>query len=140
MTFSTKKNSVPVENLVWLERWFVIHFMIDVAVGLPLLIAPQLVLNLIGFETAKSWMARIIAAALMGIGVESWLGRKASKEGYFGMLRLKIIWSGAVVMGLVMSLLSGEIDLLRGGIMMGIFMAFNLVWVYWLLKLRKGKS
>ena len=113
-----------------------VHFILDVFVAIPLLIAPGYVLSLVGLEWGNVVLARIIAAALMGIGIESYLGRYADKQGYLGMLRLKIIWSGTVMFGLVMSLLSKETDWASVRLLMGVFGFFNIVWVYWYIKLR----
>lgn len=119
-----------------LRKWFVLHFIIDVFVAIPLLIAPGYVLSLVGLEWGSVVLARIIAAALMGIGIESYLGRNADKKGYLGMLRLKIIWSGTVILGLVMSLLNKEVDWISVRLLMGVFGFFNIVWVYWYIKLK----
>ena len=83
-------------------------------------------------------MARLVAAALLGIGIESFLGRNAGLEAYAGMLNLKIIWSFVAVVGLVISLIQEE----HGGPPAGwmivlIFLGFNVLWIYWRRKLSK---
>ena len=115
-----------------------LHFVLDVLVAVPLFVRPNLFLSMVGLEESNVLLARIIAAALMGIGVESLLGRNAGRESYVGMLRMKIIWSGMVVLGFVVSLIGGQIAWSTVvGLVMGVFIFFNLVWVYWLLKLKK---
>ena len=49
--------------------------------------------------------ALVSAAALFGIGIESYLGRNAGVEAFTGMLNLKIIWSLSAVVGIALSLL-----------------------------------
>ena len=117
-----------------------IHFFVDILVAVPLFFTPKLVLSLVGFENHNVVLARIIAAALMGIGIESFLGRKASKESFLGMLRLKIIWSSFAILGLLISLLNREIYLITGGLLVGTFIIFNFVWFYWFFKLKNSFS
>ena len=88
-----------------LRRWFVIHFMVDMIFATPLMLAPVFILKLFGWETVDPIMTRLVAAALFGIGIESFLGRNAGLEAYEGMLNLKIIWSLGAVVGLLISLI-----------------------------------
>ena len=126
------------DRFVWLRRWFVVHFLADVLVAIPLFLNPRLVLGLLGIGDVSVVLARMVAAALMGIGVESWLGRKANRESYLGMLRLKIIWSGVAIVGLGLGVASGEMSGWGGVGLVGIFLFFNLLWIYWFLKLSRS--
>ena len=125
-------------RFVWLRRWFVIHFLLDVLVAIPLFIKPGLVLELIGIGDVSVVLARIVAAALMGIGVESFLGRKANREGYLGMLRLKIVWSSMAILGLGLGVASGEMSWWSGVGLIGVFLFFNLLWIYWFSELLRN--
>jgi hypothetical protein len=115
-----------------LRAWFVIHFVADVIVAVPLMLWPEATLGLFGWQTIDPIATRVVAAALFGIGIESYLGRDAGIEAYQGMLNLKIIWSLAVILGGGYSLLQGA----QGGPpagwgLVGVFAFFNIVWVYW---------
>ncbi len=77
-----------------LRSWFVLHFAVDMIVAVPLFFAPREVLALFGWIAIDPLATRLAAAALMGIGLESLLGRKAGREAFKGMLQLKVIWSG----------------------------------------------
>ncbi len=118
-----------------LRRWFVIHFVTDMGFATPMMIAPVKLLTLFGWETIDPFMTRLAAAALFGIGIESYLGRNASAESYRNMLNLKIIWSLGAVAGAVWTLIQypGSPPMLWGVLV--IFGGFNLVWVYWRNKL-----
>jgi hypothetical protein len=118
-----------------LRNWFVIHFILDVMFGIPLILAPVPILSLVGWSTIDPIMARLVGAALMGIGIESLLGRKADTQAYQGMLNLKIIWSGAAIIGFVLSILTGYQP---WGIwfLLVIFAVFNVIWVYYRRQLR----
>ena len=120
-----------------LRTWFVIHCILDVAFAIPMLVAPVAFLSLFGWTMVDPFMTRLVAAALMGIGLESYLGRNAGVEAYQGMLNLKIIWSAFAILGLVVSVLT------FGGpwmvwLIIAIFVGFNILWVYYRRQLRQG--
>ena len=119
-----------------LRNWFVIHFILDVLFGVPLILAPVKFLSFFGWSTIDPITARLVGAALMGIGIESFLGRNADTQAYQGMLNLKIIWSGAAIIGFVLSILTGYRP---WGIwlLLVIFAAFYVIWIYYRLQLRK---
>jgi NADH:ubiquinone oxidoreductase subunit K len=112
--------------------WFVIHFVIDCITAIPLFIVPVLFLTWLGWVDVDPVAARLVAAALFGIGIESLLGRKSSLNSLITMLNLKIIWSAAAVAGLGISL----IEKAHGNppavwAVFIIFIAFHAVWVFW---------
>lgn len=117
-----------------LRTWFVIHFITDLLFGIPLLIAPVFTLTLLGWMTVDPFMRRLVGAALLGIGVESYLGRNASIETYRAMLNLKIIWSGCAILALLASMFGGAPSI--GWLVLGIFLLFNFVWVHYRVRLR----
>ena len=77
----------------WLKRFFVLHFIIDISIAIPLFIAPIFFLENLGWQEIDPVAARLVASALFGIGIESYLGRNSSGETMVNMLNLKIIWS-----------------------------------------------
>ncbi|RLF66447.1 MAG: hypothetical protein DRN57_07135 [Thermoplasmata archaeon] len=90
-----------------LSVWFVIHFMIDMFVAVPLFFFPERSLELLGWETIDPLLTRVAAAAFFAIEIESLIGRRASLDGFGNMLNLKLIWSLAAVIGIGWALLSG---------------------------------
>lgn len=117
-----------------LRIWFVIHFFVDILFGIPLLIAPVFFLTILGWETIDPFMSRLVGAALLGIGVESLLGRNASVETYRAMLNLKIIWSGCAVLAIFLSMFGGTP--IFGWIVFCIFVLFNFVWIHYRIRLQ----
>ena len=120
-----------------LRNWFLLHFFVDVLFAIPLMIAPKGLLHLFGWQTVDVITARVVAAALFGIGIESYLGQQSDRQSYIGMLNLKIVWSLAVVLGVSASLVNGA----QGGpvfawVLVGVFAAFNFLWLYWRWRLR----
>jgi hypothetical protein len=120
-----------------LKTWFVIHFVADMLFGLPLLFFPQLLLPLLGWTTYDPLTSRLVGAALMGIGLESLLGRNASAETFRAMLNLKIIWASSAIFAIAAALFEGAPAMAWA--FLGIFVVFWGVWVYYRLKLRESK-
>jgi hypothetical protein len=121
-----------------LRKAFVIHFWADWIFAAPLMLMPNKFLGLMGWEQVDPFTARIVAAALIGIGTESLLGRNGSVDHYRGMLRLKIIWSSAAIGGIAwtMAEIRGMIPIMAWAIL-GIFVLFNALWVFWWRRLKK---
>ena len=115
-----------------LRFWFTVHFAADTAIAIPLMIFPTSFLTFLGWQTVDPVSARLVAAALFGIGIESLLGRNAETESFETMLNLKIIWSIAAIAGFIINLATN----VQGNppavwAFLGIFTAFNLLWIYW---------
>jgi hypothetical protein len=110
-----------------LRRWFIAHFIADLLVALPLFLVPETLLGLLDWQCVDAIAARLVAAALFAIGIQSWLGRNAGPEEYRGMLNLKIIWSGFATVGLLWTAVSG--GPWSVWVLLAIFLAFNLVWL-----------
>lgn len=127
------KNPVPKA----LRNWFFVHFLVDVIFAIPLLIAPVFFLNRLGWQVVDPVTARLVAAALFGIGIESLLSYRSDISNYQGMLNLKIIWSLGAITGLTISLAQGD----QGRpiilwLLLFVFIVFNILWVFWKIKLR----
>jgi len=127
-------NGTPIPSS--LKNWFVAHCVIDLAFALPLMFFPKTFLELLGWPYFDPLTCRIVAAALIGIGLESYWSRNAPIESYRGMLRLKIIWSLAATVGILIAMFSIEEHPFIGWLLALVFAAFNLLWVFWWMKLR----
>ncbi|MDQ6692206.1 MAG: hypothetical protein M3Z13_05505 [Candidatus Dormibacteraeota bacterium] len=112
-----------------LRRWFIVHFVIDWLTGLPLLAFPAPVLGFLGWHPIDPTATRLFAAALLGIGGQSFIGRNAGVGEYRAMLNLKLIWSGAACVGLAVSLLEGAPWL--AAVALAVFLAFFALWAYY---------
>ena len=129
-----KTDSVP----NGLRTRFVIHFAADVLFGVPLLFFPHLLLQFIGWQTYDPITARLVGAALMGIGIESLLGRNASVETFRAMLNLKVIWASSALIAIGIGIAEGAA--LSAWLFLAIFFVFWCVWVYYRMSLRTTKS
>lgn len=121
-----EKISVPTS----LKVWFIIHFFADILAAIPLFIYPDFLL-LLGWKVVDPFAIRLVAAALFGIGIESFLGRNAYADTYKNMLNLKIIWSATAFLGLLFSVL--QINEIPWGafVFLAVFFVFHIIWVYW---------
>lgn len=117
-----------------LRTWFVIHFLLDFLFAVPLILTPTPFLSFLGWTSIDPLATRLVGAALMGIGVESYLGRNAGVEVYKGMLNLKIIWSGSATFGLLLTMLSAGSPWM-GWVLVAIFAPFCALWSYYRLRL-----
>lgn len=121
-----------------LRTWFVVHFVADILFAIPLLVAPVAFLQAFGWQAVDPISARLVGAALVGIGVESLLGRNKSAEAYLTMLRLKILWSGTATLGILVSMLQGAPTM--GWAFFAIFAVFNGIWTYWFVRVRRAAT
>jgi hypothetical protein len=117
-----------------LKRWFVVHFVADLCVAVPLFLAPRALLGWLGWPAVDPLASRLVAAALFGIGVQSWLGRNGGSEEFRAMLSLKVIWSGFASLGILWSMLEGGPA--AGWLFLAIFVGFNGVWSFYRWRLR----
>ncbi len=121
-----------------LKNWFVVHFIADIIFAIPLFIAPVFFLELLGWKTIDPITTRMVAAALFGIGIESLLSRNAVIESFKTMLSLKVIWSLSACIGISIGLANGYFGNIASGILfLGIFVSFNILWSYWLIRVNK---
>jgi hypothetical protein len=90
-----------------LRTWFIVQFAADIAFALPLFLAPQWTLTLLGWRAVDPIATRLVAAALSGIGIQSLLGRGEDAATFRAFLNLKIIWSATATIGIVWSQLEG---------------------------------
>lgn len=116
-----------------LRRWFVVHFIADLAFAVPLMLAPSWTLGLLGWGCVDSTSARLIAAALFAIGTESLLMRNASVDRFRTMLRLKCLWSGAALAALALSIAEGAPVFVW--VILVIFGAFGALWQFYRVQL-----
>ena len=122
----------------WLRTWFIIHFYADIIFAIPLFLFPEYILRLAGWQSIDPIAARGVAAALFGIGIESYLCRNSGIETYKNLLNLKIIWSLTASIGLLIALIQNVYDRpIMLWVVFFIFILFHYLWVYWRMKLRK---
>ncbi len=117
-----------------LRFWFIVHFWADIVFAVPLLLVPVQMLTAFGWTVVDPLSARLVGAALIGIGVESLLGRNASLDSFRTMLRLKVLWSLSCNFGIALTIWQGAPA--AAWLFQGIFVFFSSLWIYWAVRLR----
>ncbi len=117
-----------------LRRWFVLHFAVDVLFGAPLLLIPEILMPLFGWEVVDPITSRLVGAALLGIGIESLLGRNADLAVFKEMLNLKVVWGSSATLGIILGIIKGAP--ISAWLFLAIFTLFTAVWMYYRVKFR----
>ena len=116
-----------------LKKWFIAHFIIDMIFGIPLLLFPGKILGLFGFSGVETFTARLVGAALIGIGGVSFFARHEKPASYKSLLLLKILWSGAAIVAIILSIIEGAPW--GAWLILIIFVIFAFIWNYYRVKL-----
>jgi hypothetical protein len=120
---------------ITLRRWFVAHFVVDFLIGLPLLLAPALLLRPLGWTTVDGATSRLVGAALLAIGAQSYFHRDAGLEVFKAMLDLKLVWSFAAIVGLLISIGQGAPPAVWA--FLSLFIAFFGVWTHYRIRFKQ---
>ena len=118
-----------------LRTWFVIHFFADILFALPLIIAPTWTLGLFGWTIIDPVATHLVGAALFGIGTMSFIARNAGKETYKHMLTLKMLWSGAAIVGFAISLYQDAPS--TTWLFLLVFVFFFVLWTHYRVRLAR---
>jgi hypothetical protein len=118
-----------------LRTWFVVHAFVDLVCGIPLLLFPEALLPRLGWTVVDPVTTRLVAAALIAIGAQSWRGRNDGVESYRAMLSLKVIWSAMAIVGLTIAIGRGAPPL--AFLFLSIFLAFCGVWTHHAIRFRQ---
>ena len=116
----------------YLRIWFLVHFVVDIIFAIPLIFFPVWFLNLLMLPVDETVTARLVGAALIGIGGASFFAHKKSWETYDILLTLKILWSVSAIFALLISFfvtMNPAIWLL-----IIIFGGFLGIWIYFKFK------
>jgi hypothetical protein len=118
-----------------LRFWFVVHFAVDLLIGVPLLLIPEMIMPRIGWSPVDPVTSRLVGAALLGIGIESLLGRNEGYEVFVAMLNLKILWASAAVMGITLGIVNDGPPI--AWVFNLIFAGFLALWVGYRIQLSR---
>lgn len=118
---------------VALRRWFIAHFAINVVIGAPLLLFPELFLGLLRWQVIDQSSARFGAATLLAIGIQSFAVRDARAPVFRIMLQFKLLWSWIVIGALVLAIVDGGPDAVWP--FLAIYIALSGVWFHYHVRL-----
>lgn len=119
------------DGQVW---WFLVHGIVDLIIAVPLLIVPVAFLEWLGWTGIDPITARIVAAALIGIGVESILSFRSEFYAIKAMLNLKILWALAAIIGVLWSALAEAAIPWGVWPILGLFAIFLVSWIVWRIR------
>jgi hypothetical protein len=115
-----------------LSIWFIIHGAVDVLLAIPLFVIPDVFLEAVGWSAVDPLLARLVAAALFGIGVESLIGFRVSVVTFRAILNLKMVWSSAAIIGILWTILAGDApETWFVWAVLGLFVVFDVLWIRW---------
>ena len=117
-----------------LRTWFLIHFAVDMLIGIPLLFFPNLIMPWFGWGQVDPITSRLVGAALLGIGGESLLSRNASIEVFKALLSLKIIWAVGAITAIGLGIAAGGPPLAWG--FLAVFVIFLFIWLFYYRKVK----
>ena len=117
-----------------LRIWFLVHFVLDIAFAIPLLFFTGQFLTALGFQTGDPLPARLVGAALVGIGGASLAMHKKGVEAYRAMLTLKLLWSGSAILALAVALPQNQSAAVW--LLLTVFALFFFIWAYYFRRLR----
>jgi hypothetical protein len=118
-----------------LRTWFLVDAAVDVLGAAALLVAPELVLGRLGWTCVDPVAARIVGAAMLAIGGQSFLGRDAGVEVYRAMLQLKMLWSFAAAGALFVGIGAGAPP--AAWAFLSMFIIFAGVWLHHAIRFRQ---
>ena len=118
-----------------LKIWFLIHFILDYLFAVPLILFPSQFLKFLGWITIDNLSARLIGSALIGIGGVSLLQNKSNLDSYNSLLTLKILWSIAAIISILISISEGAPEI--SWLILIIFLIFSSIWIYYKIKIKK---
>jgi hypothetical protein len=120
---------------ITLRRWFVAHFVVDLAVGIPLLLVPGTFLGALGWTSVDSASTRLVGAALVAIGTQSFLSRHQGVETYRVLLNLKILWSVGAIIALLAAIGDGAPSAVWA--FLAAFISFCGVWTHYRIRFKQ---
>ena len=93
--------------------------------------------EILGYDPLEPIAARIVAAALFGIGYSSLLASKFDLEAMRTKLRWTVVWAGSATVGLLWA--ATTVEHIWGWAFAGIFLLFFLLWGKYALRLGSFK-
>jgi len=117
-----------------LKATFLVHAVVSLLCGAPLLIAPGQMLTSLGWAPIDPLMSRLLGAALLALAWSSFRGWRATERAQVAILvEMEAVFSVLACVGLLRHLLVGAWPLVPW-LAMVIFLVFALAWIYFLVR------
>lgn len=114
-----------------LKAAFVVHFVVALVFGLGYLIVPAMVGNIFGYDaTDPAW--RIVGAAMIGFGMSSWWGYRATSwEEVRIIVEAEVVWTLLAAIAAAWAVMTNALPPI-GWLMVAIFLIFAVAFGYYL--------
>jgi len=112
---------------------FLVESLFQIFCAVPLMLFPNGVLGMCGWTTIDPVATRLVGAALFGIAGASLLSKRTGLATFRSLLRLKILWTGAAVFSVVLSIDQGAPA--SAWLLLLIVASLGAMWTYWLQRL-----
>jgi hypothetical protein len=121
-----------------LRGWFVVDFVFSTLVtGLPLLVLPEPVLSRLGWVAVDPLASRLVGAALVALGWQSWRSRKSGRAVYRALLGLKVIWCSLAIIGSIAAIGAGAPQ--PTWALLSALLIFDGVWIHHAVRLKRSQ-
>jgi len=113
----------------WLRILFLIHAVVAVIGGLPLLLAPGRTLDLFGWTPVDPLLSRILGAALVALAWSSWRGWRGATQAQVALLiEVEAAFTVLTCIGLLRQMLGAHWPWYVWTLL-GVFVVFAIAWV-----------
>ena len=115
--------------------WFVVHFVVCMLFGFPLIFAPEWAMDILGIPIISTLAPRLIGAAMIGMGSMSFIARDSSADVYRELLTFKVMWSLAGMVAILLYIFEGGHS--SAWVFFAVFFVFNCVWMCFRIQLNR---
>lgn len=117
-----------------LKTTFLVHFVVALAFGLLLFLAPPLWGSLAGYEASDPTLARVLGAALLGLAVSSWLGYRADRwDTVRIVVAMEIVFDVLAALAVLYGMYFEGMPVF-GWVVFAIYAVFAVAWIYFYRK------
>lgn len=116
-----------------LKTTFLVHAVVALVAGAPLLIVPGGMLTRLGWAPIDPLVSRVLGAALLGLAWSSFRGWRATERAQVSILvEMEAVFTVLACVGLLRHLLVGGWPVVPW-LALAVFAAFAVAWIYWLV-------
>jgi len=120
-----------------LKTTFLVHAVVALVAGAPLLIVPGAMLTRLGWAPIDPLVSRVVGAALLALAWSSFRGWRATERAQVSILvEMEAVFTVLACVGLLRHLLVGGWPVapwLALAVLAAFAVAFAVAWIYWLV-------
>jgi len=117
-----------------LKVTFLIHAIVALLLGAPLLLGPGHFLPLLGWLVVDSMLSRVLGAALLALAWSSWRGWQATEKAQVTtLLELEAIFTTLAAIGLLRELVVSYFPVIYW-VLFAVLTIFTVIWIFFRFK------